>query len=391
MKEFKDDDRRVQDYGVQQMVAMCKELLANGVYGLHFYTLNQERSVKSILVELGLIKEVANKELPWTGARGTSEDVRPIYWANRPKTYISRTREWDEFPNGRWGDAGSPSFSTLDIYHLNLYRSSKELRLKEWGSPSSLSDIANVFVSYLNGKVSTLPWNTTQVAPEAGVIFSQLKFLNSHGFLTINSQPRVNASPSDHPVHGWGPNGGFVWQKAYVEFFCSSEHLDNLKKLLPKYPSLQLQAISKSGSAFETYNTVTAVTWGVFPGTEIKQPTVVDPEVFRIWKDEAFALWSSEWSDIYTPDSTSYKLIEDIASTFYLVNIVDNDFISGDIFAIFQEVIESEVLILCNIHMEKKVLEAKLLEVEEAKKKFEEEKSAFEAEKAAWTQQHATV
>ncbi len=34
-----------------------------------------------------------------------------------------------------------------------------------------------------------------------------------------------------------------------------------------------------------------AVTWGVFPGREVIQPTVVDPVSFRSWKDEAFALW----------------------------------------------------------------------------------------------------
>jgi len=27
-----------------------------------------------------------------------------------------------------------------------------------------------------------------------------------------------------------------------------------------------------------------AVTWGVFPGKEIKQPTVVDPISFNFWK-----------------------------------------------------------------------------------------------------------
>jgi hypothetical protein len=33
---------------------------------------------------------------------------------------------------------------------------------------------------------------------------------------------------------------------------------------------------------------VQAVTWGVFPGKEIAQPTVVDPEAFLAWKTEAF-------------------------------------------------------------------------------------------------------
>jgi len=36
-----------------------------------------------------------------------------------------------------------------------------------------------------------------------------------------------------------------------------------------------------------------AVTWGVFPGREILQPTVVDPISFRVWKDEAFRQWLS--------------------------------------------------------------------------------------------------
>lgn len=30
-----------------------------------------------------------------------------------------------------------------------------------------------------------------------------------------------------------------------------------------------------------------AVTWGVFPGKEIVQPTVVDPESFQVWKVRA--------------------------------------------------------------------------------------------------------
>jgi methylenetetrahydrofolate reductase (NADPH) len=48
---------------------------------------------------------------------------------------------------------------------------------------------------------------------------------------------------------------------------------------------------------------VPAVTWGVFPGKEIIQPTVVDYNSFGIWKDEAFALWRSQWGQAYAPES----------------------------------------------------------------------------------------
>ena len=45
------------------------------------------------------------RTLPWrpaTSAKRRSESVRPIHWSNRPKSYLSRTSDWDTFPNGRW-------------------------------------------------------------------------------------------------------------------------------------------------------------------------------------------------------------------------------------------------------------------------------------------------
>ena len=51
-----------------------------------------------------------------------------------------------------------------------------------------------------------------------------------------------------------------------------------------------------------------AVTWGVFPGREVLQPTVVDPHAFNIWKQEAFDLWLREWARLYPADSASYKV-----------------------------------------------------------------------------------
>jgi len=62
------------------------------------------------------------------------EDVRPINWANRPKSYIKRTVTWDEFPNGRWGDGRSPAFGELsDSHFFRPSEGSKEDRLAMWG------------------------------------------------------------------------------------------------------------------------------------------------------------------------------------------------------------------------------------------------------------------
>jgi len=73
----------------------------------------------------------------------------------------------------------------------------------------------------------------------------------------------------------------------------------------------------------------------VFAGKEIVQPTVVDVNSFVFWKNEAFELWTSLWGSLYEAGSKSKQVLEDIKSTWYLVSLVDNDFISGDIFSIF--------------------------------------------------------
>lgn len=61
-----------------------------------------------------------------------------------------------------------------------------------------------------------------------------------------------------------------------------------------------------------------AVTWGVFPGAEVIQPTVVDAMAFLAWKDEAFEL-GAQWAKLYeTSSPASAKLIHDIMDNYYL-------------------------------------------------------------------------
>jgi len=49
-----------------------------------------------------------------------TETIRPIFWANRTKSYLSRTENWDEYPNGRFGDSRSPAYGELDGYGINI-------------------------------------------------------------------------------------------------------------------------------------------------------------------------------------------------------------------------------------------------------------------------------
>lgn len=109
------------------------------------YTLNLERSVTKILLNVGAIDMIkpetatkadsvdaagetkdnaadslkafstspsadtirssAGRSLPWRPSamdQRSKEEVRPINWANRPKSYVLRTEDWDEFPNGNY-------------------------------------------------------------------------------------------------------------------------------------------------------------------------------------------------------------------------------------------------------------------------------------------------
>ena len=107
---------------------------------------------------------------------------------------------------------------------------------------------------------------------------------------------------------------------------------------LPQNPSITLQAVNNNDEYLHNFekNHVTAVTWGVFPEKEIIQPTIVDSQSFKIWKAEAFNLWLDEWAVCYPKDSSSYNLLKEIHDSFYLVNIVDHDFVDGDIFSLFE-------------------------------------------------------
>lgn len=55
------------------------------------------------------------------------------------------------------------------------------------------------------------------------------------------------------------------------------------------------------------------------------------------WKDEAFALWISQWQALYGVGTPSYALLQEIHDQYFLVNIVDNDYVKGNIFDIFEK------------------------------------------------------
>ncbi|GMH52474.1 hypothetical protein TrLO_g7807 [Triparma laevis f. longispina] len=346
LEAVKDDDEAVKTKGVEIAVDMCQKLLREGYCdGVHFYTLNLERSVRRILEKLESVdpddhhySSKTQRQLPWrpsTLETRKKEEVRPINWANRPKSYMKRTEDWDEFPNGRWGDARSPAFGELSDSHFYRFTlgnvEDRKAMLGE--NPTMLQDVYDVFGDYILGKIPLLPWCEQSLQPESFTIQEELAALNRKGFLTINSQPAVNGVPSDDQVFGWGGKGGYCYQKAYVECFVSPENFAKLLESAEKRDSLNLYGLNSKGEVKigQEGGGVTALTWGVFPNREVLQPTVFDPEIFaHTWSEEAFSLWQTMWLSLYDEESEAYELLEEIHDTFYLVAIVDNEFQKDD-------------------------------------------------------------
>lgn len=293
--------------------------------------MNLAQATKMVLEELGLTSPngtPTTKPLPWRqslGLKRREEDVRPIFWKNRNKSYVVRTQDWDEFPNGRWGDARSPAFGELDAYGLGL-QGTNEQNIKKWGEPRSIRDVADVFIRFLTNEVTSLPWSESPITKESDEIKDELIDLNRRGFLTINSQPAVNGVKSSHPVHGWGPHGGYVYQKAYLELLVSPTLIIQLLGRIENREDIHYYAINKDGDLRTNAPSTgpNAVTWGVFPGKEIVQPTIVEQISFLAWKDEAFRL-GLDWANCHSQSSPSRHLITDIMNNWYLVNIGESN------------------------------------------------------------------
>ncbi|KAM3124518.1 methylenetetrahydrofolate reductase [Candidozyma auris] len=354
---IKEDDYAVREKGTALVGEMCQKLIDSGyVNHLHFYTMNLERSTIMVLEHLNLIEHVKDNavvgdELPWRKSlhpMRSKESIRPIFWQNRKYSYISRTSGWDEFPNGRWGDSRSPAFGDIDLSATELLRQSPKRAYELWGCPQSLQELSQIMISYLKGEIKSLPWSDGPIGDDTEVLKPALIEMNTNGIFTLNSQPALSAVKSNHEVFGWGPKNGFVYQKQYLEFFIHKDLVHTLLNRVEAHNAkdahsvITYYAVDKSGRLLTNAHDddINAVTWGVFPGEEILQPTIVEKISFLAWKDEVYRLLD-EWVKIFHTKTITElveedkinafsKLLTSFGDNFVLCNFVNNDFTSGN-------------------------------------------------------------
>jgi methylenetetrahydrofolate reductase (NADPH) len=114
------------------------------------------------------------------------------------------------------------------VPHSTLTSNQANEALSQWGNPKSLNDLTDLFVNHLHGKAYT-PFSG-ELSPESSTILEHLERLNKRGWWTVGSQPAVDGVDSTHPVFGWGPRGGYVFQKGFVEFFCEEADADAIER-----------------------------------------------------------------------------------------------------------------------------------------------------------------
>ena len=62
------------------------------------------------------------------------------------------------------------------------------------------------------------------------MIIQHLERLTEKGWWTVGSQPAIDGAASEDEVVGWGPRGGYVYQKCFVEFFVTKDDVEKIDK-----------------------------------------------------------------------------------------------------------------------------------------------------------------
>lgn len=302
------DDVQVKAAGVRILSDILQKLHSSGTRGVHFYTLNLEKSVAQVVSKCNMVQMLRN------GREDSPASVDSL-------------ATWDDFTNGRYSDPRSAAFGEIDGYGPVIHGADNNSPNKLWGEPTSSKDISRMFVGHITNEITVIPFSDQPLSAETSLIQEELIALNEKGYWTLSSQPSVTGAKSTDRIFGWGPPDGKVFQKAFVEFLCSAADWSELKAKLSN-ESLTYFAANEHGEV-ETNapKEPTAVTWGVW-GERTAQSTFLTTESFTSWRDEAFDVLR-QWQRLYPSDSESFKILNKEASDRYLVTIAAHDMGDG--------------------------------------------------------------
>ncbi|KAJ1928624.1 methylenetetrahydrofolate reductase 1 [Tieghemiomyces parasiticus] len=345
------DDSAVKAYGERLVLDIIRTLqIRLGLRFFHFTTLNLESSVRRIVTELRSEEgQEPGDRKPSTGPAVTNRAIvaeqflprdgallNDLVTAGAPSAVPAHQHRlqdtpaevtWDDFPNGRWGDSSSPAFGDYAAYGGSVLPITSAQAVALWGRPTSRADLTELFTRFLGGNSNSnspqlsqapplrsdvprrLPWALydSLSAETSWIQPALLRLTTEHGLWTVASQPPVDGIRSDDPQVGWGPRGGLVYQKPFVEFFASTATFRALQVRFRADPWITYLAGNRHGEFVTSYGSdgtadglidsdgadddslANVLTWGIFPGKEVVQASLVDRAGFLSWKTKGTA------------------------------------------------------------------------------------------------------
>lgn len=302
LRPIQTDDTLVKDFGVDFAQETIRRLRAAepSITGFNLCTLNLEKSVRRILDGLDWVPRAASMysssttgDTPQKGPLPKAAEAPPAASSSNLGPRLDAPATWDDFPNGRFGDARSPAYGDLDGWGVSLKITPAEA-LHHWGRPTTNADVSQVFARYIRGDIPAIAWSDEPLRLESSVILNDLTRLNvDRGWWTVGSQPAVDGAPSSDPTYGFGPKGGYIYQKSFVEFFCPQSEIDALARRAEetnKAADARKVTFYAGGRLAEEFRTnmapgeVNAVTWAAFPGQDLVTTTLIEEMSFKAWK-----------------------------------------------------------------------------------------------------------
>lgn len=98
--------------------------------------------------------------------------------------------------------------------------------------PRTFEDITALCLSFLSGEITSYPFSTAPLSSESQLILPHLLRLAGNSWWPVSSQPAVDGLPSEDDTVGWGPVGGYVYQKPFVEFFATTAIVERLERAI---------------------------------------------------------------------------------------------------------------------------------------------------------------
>ncbi|KAH9413484.1 hypothetical protein DERP_007962 [Dermatophagoides pteronyssinus] len=330
LEQVRSDQQAVQQLGINYLTNLCRQLLATNLFpGIHFYTLNQS-SIIQVIKNCGLWGKCSI--IPWRQSQHyqrINESIRPIFWSNRPKSYIHRTRKWTQFPTTNWSTEFSSNLdSNLTDFpqylNFNLSPDTKK-RLSECENLQQLYAIFDDFYS------STINQSTTKTTINLDRNNNDIDQNSTRQSLRRLSLPWINVV-NDQYIES-------LYQK-YGQFISKGLMVTNY---LPAINDKSIRLTNWSSTEQEQHQQQLplVIAWLRLSNTDQlrqrRRPVyIADMKTFDVWLNETYSLWNELINETPTliingsineqneTNNNNKKVLAHVRNELILVCMIDN-------------------------------------------------------------------